>query len=421
MGFGRLLTRGRAEVMERAAGAAFQVIIDGQPVNYPLSLYGGGMSLPGAWRAALKISDAIGSLKWDLWRELDGQVPERVSPRPMLLEKPDPREESMTTFSSWALDLIWHGNGIGLYVGRDRDGVPEAVLPIPASQVGVRRIGRESISALPIGTIEYSIGGQTFAPWEIFHIKGPCQPSDVRGFGVLEAHLSGLTGDRGGTLDLAAELQRQAKAVSSHGVPTGLLKSENPDLTKPEAQDLKQTWAEGQRTRTIQVLNATTSFEPLSWNPTEMQLVEARKMSLLETALVFGVQPSDLGVETSSRTYRNDNAEDVKFVKWGLRGHVARFEAALSSAWPTPELKAKADLEPFTQQDPATRATTNKARAESGTWKTNELRATDGLAPIPGGDELMKPPATTPAKEVNPDADTEDVTEEGDQPEADPA
>lgn len=423
MGLGRLL---KPRNQTRSAGAGFQVIIDGQPVNYPMSLYRGGMAQPAAWRASLMISDALGSVPWDAWTQ-EGERWVKVEPRPILLEQPNPAEERMNTFSSWGLDVVWHGNGIGLWADRDPvTGMPTAVLPIPAEYVGVRRVGWEAMSMLPVGSVEYQIAGKTYAPWEVFHIKGPSRPSDVRGFGVLEAHLSGMNGQYGGTLDLARELQRQAQSVSQHGVPTGTLKSDNPDLTEDEATDLKLKWLESQRDRTIAVLNSTTSFEPLSWNPTELQLIEARKMSLLETALVFGVQPSALGAETSNRTYRNDNAEDVKFTKWGLRGHIARFEAALSRALP-PGMCARPNLDDYTRPDPLTRAQTAEIRIRSKTLTPNEDRAAEGLPPLEGGDDFPAPPpqlvpGTTDnnPKEPNPDEPDEDTGEEGDPSEDDP-
>jgi phage portal protein BeeE len=406
MGLGKSFRRIESsdDQRNRWAGAGFEMIIDGSPVNVPLQAYGGGLGLPAAWRASMKISDAIGSVNWDLWRIVRNR---RIRlPRPALLQQPAPPEMLMTTFSSWALDLVWHGNAVGLIASRDSDGVPDAILPIPANQVGVRRVGYEGRTGLPLGAIRYSIGGQEFGRDEMFHVKGPCQPSDVRGWGVLEAHLRGWSGNGAGSLDLALELQRQAAAAGGgDGVPTGILKSENPDLDETEAGDMRRQWYRNQRTRQIQVLNATTSFEALAWNPTELQLIEARKMSLLETALIFGLQPSDLGAETSNRTYRNDNAEDVKFTKWGLRGYLGRFVAELSRLWMDPNLWVLPDTDEFTRPDALTQAQIGQIQVTSRTRTPNELRATDGLNPLEGGDEF---PTTAPAVPQNGTGGAED-------------
>lgn len=402
MGLGRSFRRAEPEPgrHDRAAGSGFEVIIDGNPINNPLQAYSGGLGLPAAWRSSMKISDAIGSINWDLWRVVRNR---RIRlPRPALLQQPAPPEMLMTTFSSWALDLIWHGNAVGLIASRDEDGVPDAILPIPANQVGIRRIGAEGrtsyTSGLPVGAIEYQIAGTTYSRHEMFHVKGPCQPSDVRGWGVLESHLRGNPVG-GGALDLALELNRQAAAAGAgDGVPSGLLKSDNPDLDETEAADMRRQWYRNQRSRQIQVLNASTNFTPLAWNPDELQLIDARKMSLLETALVFGMEPSDLGVETSSRTYKNDNAVDVKFVKWGLRGHLSRFTAELSRLWMDPNLWVLPDTDEFTRPDALTQAQIGQIQVTSKVRVPNELRAADGLTPLEGGDEF---PAAGPAVPQN--------------------
>lgn len=394
MGLGRALRRTDSPAQHnRWAGTGFEMIIDGQRIDDPLQIYRGGLALPAAWRASMKISDAIGSVPWDLWKVT--QDARTRQPRPSILHAPDPREPRMNTLSSWALDLVWHGNAVGLYAGFDEYGIPWGILPIPAQQCRIRRIGSEAISALPIGAVEYWIGGTSYSRDQVFHIKGPSQPSGVRGMGVLEAHLSGSpTTQWSGALDLALELQRQAAAVGNDGVPTGVLTNTGPDWTEPEAEDARRQWMRRQRERGIQVANSTTKFEPIAWNPTELQLIDARKMSLLETALVFGMEPSDLGAETSSRTYKNDNAVDVKFVKWGLRGHLSRFSAALGALWHDPTLEVLPDLDDYTRPDPLTRAQTSALRITSKTLLPNEDRASEGLPPIDGGDEF---PAATPA------------------------
>lgn len=407
MGLGKSFRRVEpVQQHNRAAGAGFQMIIDGNPINNPLQVYGGGLGLPGAWRASMKISEAIGSINWDLWRVVRNR---RIRlPRPTLLQQPAPPEHLMTTFSSWALDLIWHGNAVGLIASRDDDGIPDAILPIPANQVGIRRIGNEAGTGLPTGRIEYQIAGRYFTREQMFHVKGPCEPSGVRGYGVLEAHLRGYKSG-GGALDLAFELQRQAAtAGAGDGVPSGLLKSSNPDLDVEEAAEMRRQWYRNQQGRQIQVLNASTDFTPLAWNPDELQLVDARKMSLLETALIFGMEPSDLGVETSTRTYKNDNAVDVKFVKWGLRGHFARFTAALTMLWPDPNLWVLPDTDDFTRPDAITRAQIEQLQVSSKTRTPNELRAGDGLPPLEGGDEFPATPPALPGGIPNDDGSEED-------------
>src|SRR5690606_14005906 len=136
-----------------------------------------------------------------------------------------------------------------------------AAIPVPAEAVGVLRVTRPAMSSLPVGQLEYRIGTLSFGASEVIHIKGPTAPGSLRGLGGLQARID--------TRTLARQQNKQARAISRHGVPTGVVKSENPDLTAGEAQQLKSQWLAAQQNRTVAVLNASTSFQPLAWNPEE--------------------------------------------------------------------------------------------------------------------------------------------------------
>ncbi|PRX48676.1 HK97 family phage portal protein [Prauserella shujinwangii] len=375
MGLGRLLTRqASTPAQTRSAGANFQVVIDGNPINYPSSIYRGAMTIPGAWRAALLISDLLGGVPWDAYRSRGGNPIEQLDPTPLLLEQPAPPDTRMTTMSSLALDLVWHGNAVGVIAARNRDGWPTALVPVPAEQVGVRRVPDNAVAPLPPGTVEYQVGGLSFAPWEVLHIKGPCAPGALRGFGVLEAHLDG-------TLNLAMEQAKQAASISRHGVPTGVLKVSNPDATEGDLREAKEGWLRSQRDRTVAALNSTTEFEPLSWNPEELQLVEARKFSLHELALIFGLPLSFLGADQASRTYSNIEQEAINLLKFTLGGHLARFEQTFSQHMPR-GTTAKANLDAILRADTLSRYRAHQIGLTAGFLTRDEVRELEDRPPL---------------------------------------
>lgn len=380
MGLGKLIRATRSQpTAEQTRTITEFAIIDGVAVDgsglSPTRSYSGAMTIPGAWRAAILLSDLLGSVPWHAYRSIgDGPI-QMMDPTPPLLDQPAPPDTRMSTFSSWALDLIWHGNAIGIIAARNAAGWPTAALPVPADWVSVRRVDPGSLSPLPIGSIEYGIGGQSYGADEVIHIKGPCQPGALRGMGVLEAHLSG-------TLTLATEQARQALALSAHGVPTGTLKSDNQDLTNTEATELKAAWLKAQRDRTIAVLNSTTHFTPLSWNPEELQLVDARKFSLHELALIFGLPLSFLGADQSSRTYSNIEQEGLNLIKFSLAGHLARFEQTLALAFPRGTW-VKANLDAILRADTLTRYQAHAAGITSGFLTVDEARELEDRAPLP--------------------------------------
>jgi HK97 family phage portal protein len=375
MGLGRLFTRStRYTATDTVTGqSATFTVVDSLAPDWPSSGYRGGMGIPGAWRAAVLLSDLLGQVPWDAWRQPLGRPEVKLEPTPPLLEQPAPPDTRMSSFSSLALDLIWHGNAVGIVAARNAFGWPTALTLVSALSVQVRRVPANDPSPIPAGQLEYKIGDMLLGSQDVVHIKGPCEPGALRGMGVLETHLN--------TLTLATEQARQARSVTAHGVPTGILKTANPDLTDDEAADLKATWLQNQRDRTVAVLNPSTEFVPLSWTPEQTQLVEARKMTINELELVFGLPVGWLGGMNSARQYSNIEQDAVNLIKFSLGGHLARFEQTFSLALP-PMIHARANLDAVLRADTLTRYQAHQIGIDAGFLTVDEARDLEHRAPL---------------------------------------
>jgi HK97 family phage portal protein len=378
MGLGRLLTRSTVmTAKDTVTGAvATFVITDNLAPNWPSSdAYRGGMSIPGAWRASTMLAGLLGQVPWNAYRELPGRPEQLITPRPPLLEQPAPPDTRMTTFSSWMLDYIWHGNGVGVVAARNGSGWPTAALPIPATMVGVRRITPYSDSPLPIGALEYQIGRLRLGSQDVIHIKGPCAPGAVRGMGVLESHLN--------TFALADEQSRQARSISQHGVPTGVLTTTNPDATQTEMAEAKVAWLIAQRERTVAALGPTIDFKPLSWNPEELEMVEARKFTLTELELIFGLPVGWLGGQTSSKVYSNVEVDAVNLLKFGSQAAFTQFEQTLSLSFPRFTV-VRANLDAVLRPDTLTRYQAHQIASGNKAFLTvDEIREIEHRGPMP--------------------------------------
>lgn len=387
MGLGALVRSAPPGAPGHARTITEFAIIDGVAVdgsgefgNY----YRGAMSVPGAWRASNLVADLLGSVPWEAYGRRPGGTTERIDPTPPLLEQPSPPDTRMTTISSLALDYLYHGNAVEIIAARSPDGWPTATLPIPAQMCGVRRVTETAYSPLPVGMVEYNIGGLTFAPWEVIHTKGPCSPGALKGMGVLEHHMTG--GTTGGALTLAREQMRQAQALANHGVPTGFLKDENPDVTTDELREMKSEWMKSQRDRTVAAIGPTTSFQPLSWNPEQLQLVEARRYTLTDLELIFGLPVGWLGGMNSARQYSNIEQDAVNLLKFTLRGPLARFEQTRSNALP-PNETARANLDEILRADTLTRYQAYALALTNGIQTVDEIRELENLPPLVGTDD----------------------------------
>lgn len=392
MGLGRLLQTRSTEITARntvTGATSVYTIVDNLAPQWATASYQGGMAIPGAWRAANLLSGLLGQVPWDAYRTIGDGPETRLKPRPALLEQPYPPDTRMTTFSSWGLDLIWHGNAFGVIAARSPLGVPTAVIPVSPNNVAVRRITPFADSPLPVGALEYSIGSLMLRSDEVIHIKGPCESGALRGLGVLETQLT--------TLDLARSLQSSSDP-SQAGIPTGVLKSDDPDFEEGDAVALKASWLRSQSTRTIAVLNSTTTFTPLSWNPEQMQLIEARKFSLNELELIFGLPVGWLGGMNSARQYSNIEQDAVNLLKFSLGDHLARFEQTLSLAYPR-GTHVRANMDAVLRTDKLTRYQANALGIQGGFLTRDEARADDHRPPLTADQrEELVPPTPAPAK-----------------------
>jgi phage portal protein BeeE len=412
MGLGSLLARDAVNITVTTTNEAGLVlgsdvftVTDGLMPSWASTPYRGAMNLPGAWRAAIIAADLLGSLPWEAYIRSAGNVPVLAPDQPALLTQPAPPDPLVTTVSSWGLDYIWHGNAVSVKADPDEFGDVSLVAPVPIGNVAIAWASGRSDEldrrgrAFRRGERVYRIGNVLYHADEVVHLKGPCEPGALRGLGALEVHLSGA-------IRTGLELQRQAGNLDITGVPTGTLKITAPDMTKEEAAQAKSAWLSAQRDRTVAVLNDVTEFEPLAWNPTEAQLLDARKFSLHEIALIVGVPLYFLGVETSNRTYSNVEQEGIVLTRFHLAGAIRRVEWGFTSCM-RPGRFVQADLSDALRADTLTRYQAWQIGAVAGFLTPNEIRERENLKPMPGGDTLAVP-VTPDANPANP-ADGPDV------------
>lgn len=84
-----------------------------------------------------------------------------------------------------------------------------------------------------------------------------------------------------------------------------------------DASEFLDSWAEARRTRSTAYIPAELEYKVEGWDPEKLQLSDARQFAVLEVARLTGIDPEELGVSTTSRTYfnaqdrRRSRTEDV--------------------------------------------------------------------------------------------------------------
>jgi HK97 family phage portal protein len=363
-----------------------------------LALYYDVMSIPAFWRGSNLLSDLLAQVDWDAYTIHGRDQEELVSPRPSLLEQPAPPDTRYTTFKSQFLDYLINGNAISVIATRDAAGKPTSFWPVPAAWCGVRRVGPGASSMLPVGTVEYSIAGQSYAASDVLHVKGACAPGSLRGFGILEAHFAGA-------IATAHEQQRYVRNMSRPGVPPGYLRITGDDAKDPEElEEAKRDWMRQRDEGGVAALNANVEFQAIAWNPDQMQLVEARQLSLNEIANLLGL-PSGFVNSTNSGgtslTYATVDSEALGLLKWTMGGHFVNWEQTLSLAMPH-GTKVRANLDHFLRGDTQSRYTAYSLGISSGWLRRSEVRSMERLPVVPGIDDM--PPTDAVQLKLNKEA-----------------
>jgi hypothetical protein len=139
------------------------------------------------------------------------------------------------------------------------------------------------------------------------------------------------------TFELARRINSYTGGVFGSGVPNGYLKVNAAGLTQEQADMLKQRWldAHGGDRRSIAVLNSTTDFTPISWNPVDSALAEVKRLSIADIAFAFGMAPETLGVTLgNSATYSNVRQWFEAHRDFALQPWQSVVEATLSALFP---------------------------------------------------------------------------------------
>jgi HK97 family phage portal protein len=292
------------------------------------SIWPGATWLPSVWDAASALRVPAVSRATTLYSGLIKQCAidafRGVDPlaRPRLLDAPDPDESRSWFVGVQVEDYLWHGNALQLVTSRSVEGWPLSVAWVPASWVSIIWHPGEPRHRYMVGATEL--------PFEdVIHVRRSADRRlPVRGVGVIEQHLS--------TFDRAAmEEDYERSTLSNSGVPSVAIVTPNPSLSQEEADDGAVVWDEkfGGPVRRPAILPYGTTVIPLGWSPADSQMIEARKMTLLDVANAFNLDGYWLGAPTTSLTYRSPGPLYLGLLRTSLEPVLSDFEGTWSRAW----------------------------------------------------------------------------------------
>jgi len=279
------------------------------------------------------------------------------------------------------------GNGYA-YIQRDTAGAPvELLLMDPSRVTPFRENGRLMY------LYESDKGAVRLRDDEVYHSRGYGWDGLV-GYSVVEKARE--------SLGAAVAMREHGAKFFSNGARLGVL-LEHPGKMTQEAQDrFLRAWRSAREGttnawKTIVLEEGMKASAPLQMSADDAQLIESRQFEVREIANFLGVPPHKLG-DVATKTYASVEQEEQAFVNDTVDPDLVEMEQGLEAQLLTEEQKRSGDWIIRFDRSGLVRADTDARNAAHQTslagmpYRTiNEVRADEGLNPLPGFDELHIP------------------------------
>lgn len=165
------------------------------------------------------------------------------------------------------------------------------------------------------------------------------------------------------------------------------------DVDDDEVRGILADWREARKSRsTAWIPKAMTYNTVAAPSPQQLQLVELKKQATIEIANALGVDPEDLGISTTSRTYANAGDRRRDRINDVLSPYMLAITQRLTMGDVTRRGYAvDFDLDNYMKSNPTERWATYSAARALGVITQQEIRDREGWGPMP--EELLTTPA----------------------------
>jgi hypothetical protein len=200
-------------------------------------------------------------------------------------------------------------------------------------------------------------------------------------------------------------LDQAASRYAAEPLPLGYFTPK--DGVRPNEDDtmitgLLDKWESARARRVWGYVGGAWEAKALQFNAEQIQLAEQRQHAVLEIARAMGVDPEDLGVSTTSRTYQNSEQRRQDMIDFTFAPYRAAMEQRLSMRDILPRgYDAKVNLDGFLRSDTLGRMQAYKLGLEVGAYTEDEIRELEDKPPIPKSEQ---PVPTAPGKPVVPES-----------------
>ena len=349
---------------------------------------GGVLGLATTWACVNFIAGTIASLPLTIYRKGAGGVPVEATDHPLyrlLHSRPNFDQSAFDFWEFMAASIELHGNAFAEKT-MGTGGRLISLTPVRPDIMNVRRLAS--------GDIEYS-WSEDGKP----RVVTQDRMLHVRGFGGSPlGGLSPLAVCRK-AFSAAASVEDAASKIFANGVmSSGILTKEGTPLRPEQRAELERLLQEkyigAVNAGRPMLLDGGLSWQALSIDPGDAEMLESRKFGVEEICRIFDVPPHLVGhTEGNTQLGSSIKEQTQGFIKFKMRKRLKRIESAVEM-----QLLTRADIEAgvsiefniegFLRGDSQGRAEFYDKMKPFMT--INQVRALEGWEPVAGGDQIYR-------------------------------
>lgn len=319
------------------------------------------MQVPAVVKSRSLIAGTLGTLPIDLYG------PDHTLSVSSLLEQPERGVARSVTLARTFEDLLFEGVAWWLITEYGWHGFP----------VKVKRLNPRTVSVSAEGRAYTTRAGATghTVEWledaDLIRFDSPNDPLLIAGARAIRTAL---------TLDAAAARYADGAPPIDYFTPAeGADPADDDDIV-----GVLDDWKASRQERSTGYVPAALKYNIAGWSPEQLQMADARQHAVLEIARAAGVDPEDLGVSTTSRTYFNAQDRKQARIQDTLRGYMVAFEERVSMPDVTPRgYYAQFNLTDFLRSDDLTRFTSYEVGLRVGALTAPEIREAEKRPALP--------------------------------------
>jgi len=290
-----------------------------------------------------------------------------------LFRQIDPNTANVVVMAQTVEDLLFEGVAWWRVVGFGVDGYPSRCVRYSPDQVSLQAPSSYQRGYLPSGLATVGV------VWMEGH---PVPYDEVIRFDSPNPALMTAGGD---AISRAIALSQAAKLYANSPRRRGYFRpADGVDPADDDAiMEMLEAWEQGASRRVDGYIPASLEYNAIQDStPAELQLVQMQQRASLDIANALGIDPEDLGISTTSRTYQNATDRRMDRVNDTLAPYMRAITDRLGMPDVTPDGQlVRFYLDDYLKADPKTRAEVQQIHHAMGATDAAEIRDQEGRPP----------------------------------------